>query len=48
MTPSQLECTKSPPQTGGSSYFLIEQLLKTVFFNKKPLTRYYSKTFCDK
>jgi hypothetical protein len=32
MDPSQLEYTKTPPQTGGSSYFLIEKLPKTKFF----------------
>jgi hypothetical protein len=30
MNPSQPEYTKTPPQTGGSSYFLIEKSLKTA------------------
>jgi hypothetical protein len=34
MTPSWPEYTKSPPQTGGSSYFLIEKSPNTAFFNK--------------
>jgi hypothetical protein len=32
MTPSQLEYTKTPQQTGESSYFLIEKLSKTAYF----------------
>jgi hypothetical protein len=32
MTPSQPEYTKTQPQTGGSSYFLIENRLKQHFF----------------
>jgi hypothetical protein len=31
MTPSRLEYTKRPSQTGGSSYFLIEKSPKTAF-----------------
>jgi hypothetical protein len=33
MTPSQPEYTKTPPQTGGSSYLLIEKSPETVFFD---------------
>jgi hypothetical protein len=32
MTPSRLECSKTPPQTGGSSCFLIEKSLGRTFF----------------
>jgi hypothetical protein len=32
MTPSRMECTKTPPQTGGCSYFLIEKSPNTTFF----------------
>jgi hypothetical protein len=47
--PSRPEYAKSPPQTGGSShYFFIEKLPKSDFFKIKPLTRYNSKTFCEK
>jgi hypothetical protein len=35
MTPSRQEYAKTPPQTGGSSYFLIEKSPKTAFFDKK-------------
>jgi hypothetical protein len=31
MTPSQPKYTKIAPQTGGSSYFLIEKSPKTAF-----------------
>jgi hypothetical protein len=47
MTPSRPEYTKTPPQTGGSSYFLIEKSPKTAFFNIKPLKIYISNTFCE-
>jgi hypothetical protein len=33
MTRTQPEHSKTPPQTNGSSYFLIEKLPKTVFLN---------------
>jgi hypothetical protein len=32
MTPSRLEYTKTPPETGGSFYILIEKWPKTTFF----------------
>jgi hypothetical protein len=34
MTLSQTEYTKTPPQTGGSFYFLTEKLPKTAFLDK--------------
>ncbi len=34
LTPSRLECAKTPPQTGGSFYFLTEKSHKTAFFYK--------------
>jgi hypothetical protein len=34
MTPSRLEYTKTPPQTGGCSYFLIEKSPKTTSLMK--------------
>jgi hypothetical protein len=34
MTPSRPEYTKTPPQTAGSYYFLIEKMPKTAFFDK--------------
>jgi hypothetical protein len=34
MTPHQPEYTKIPPQTGESSYYLIEKSPKTAFFDK--------------
>jgi hypothetical protein len=47
MTPSQPEFRKTPPQTCGSLYFLMEKLPKTAFIYKKPLTRYDYDTFCE-
>jgi hypothetical protein len=34
LTPSRPEYTKTPPQTGGSLYFLIEKPHKTAFFDE--------------
>jgi hypothetical protein len=34
MTPSRPEYTKTPPQTGGSSYILIAKSPKNAFFYK--------------
>jgi hypothetical protein len=34
MTPSQQKYTKTPPQTGGSSYILIEKSPKLNFLTK--------------
>jgi hypothetical protein len=39
ITPSQLEYTKMPPETGVFSYFLIEKSPKTTFF----LTKTFNK-----
>jgi hypothetical protein len=44
--PAGQEYTKLPLQTGGSSYFMIENSLKQHFL-QKPLTRYNSKTFYE-
>jgi hypothetical protein len=46
MTPSQPEYTKTPPQTGGSSYILIEKLPK-LHILEKSLARYNFNTFCE-
>jgi hypothetical protein len=39
MTPSQLEYTKTPKQTGGSSDVLIEKSPKTAFFYIKAFNK---------
>jgi hypothetical protein len=39
MTPNWPEYTKTPPQTSGCSYLLIEKSPKTKFLYIKPLTR---------
>jgi hypothetical protein len=46
MTPSQPEYTKKSPQTGGSSYILIEKSSKTTFFIKT-FGKINSNTFCE-
>jgi hypothetical protein len=35
MTPSRLEYTKTPPQTGGNFYFFMKKSFKTAFLKIK-------------
>jgi hypothetical protein len=50
MTPSWPEYTKTPPQSSGNFYFLIEKTPLTAFLYKNIyiiLTQYNSNTFCE-
>jgi hypothetical protein len=44
MTPSWPKYTKTPPQTSGNFYFLIEKSPKTAFL-RKTFKKYDSDTF---
>jgi hypothetical protein len=48
MTPSRPEDTKMPPETGGGSYFLIENRLKQCFLDKNLLQDIILKHFVRK
>jgi hypothetical protein len=45
MTSSRSEYTKTPPQTGGCSYFVIEKSPKTSYFliEKSPKTTFFDE-----